>query len=157
METIAKQFANREGLLQDFWENRYLEEGEIWGQNPSLSCEKILKYTNDNPDILIPGIGYGRNAKFFVDKGFKVKGLLAFTVFSEQEPALQYYQNHKQLERNTFQLPNSKIIHFFDEIDLEKHFKNFKILEHILFEDFENHGSLGDHTHKLRLIIAQKN
>jgi SAM-dependent methyltransferase len=30
---------------------------------------------NNATDILIPGIGYGRNAKYFVEKGFNVTGI----------------------------------------------------------------------------------
>lgn len=61
----------------DFWELKFIDEQTTWGFEPSESAimckntflEKKVK------DILIPGIGYGRNAKTFIDNGIKVTGI----------------------------------------------------------------------------------
>jgi SAM-dependent methyltransferase len=63
--------------MKEYWESRFKEEGVMWKFEPSDSAlfaldlfrsEKINK-------ILIPGVGYGRNAKLFCDNGFNVTGI----------------------------------------------------------------------------------
>lgn len=61
----------------EFWEAAFEEKQEMWGFEPSNSAvltkdffvEKSLK------NILIPGIGYGRNAQIFEDNGMTVTGI----------------------------------------------------------------------------------
>ena len=61
----------------EFWESSFIEKQEMWGFEPSNSAiltkdffvEKSIK------NILIPGIGYGRNAQIFKDKGITVTGI----------------------------------------------------------------------------------
>jgi SAM-dependent methyltransferase len=61
----------------EFWESSFIEKQEMWGFEPSNSAvltkdffvEKSIK------NILIPGIGYGRNAQVFRDNGIKVTGI----------------------------------------------------------------------------------
>lgn len=60
-----------------FWEKIFIEKQEMWGFEPSNSAvltedffvEKSVK------NILIPGIGYGRNAQIFRDNGIDVTGI----------------------------------------------------------------------------------
>lgn len=49
----------------------------IWGQEPSNSAILIKDFFLEHKvlDILIPGVGYGRNAKVFCDNGIKVTGI----------------------------------------------------------------------------------
>ncbi|MBS1690371.1 MAG: class I SAM-dependent methyltransferase [Bacteroidetes bacterium] len=62
---------------QEFWEGAFSEKGEIWGFTPAQSAvatrdffvEKGVKH------VLIPGIGYGRNAQVFLDVGMDVTGI----------------------------------------------------------------------------------
>ncbi|WP_066254048.1 class I SAM-dependent methyltransferase [Neobacillus drentensis] len=63
--------------MTEFWESSFIENQMMWGFEPSDSA--IL--TNDFflekkvKDILLPGTGYGRNAKVFIDNGINVTGI----------------------------------------------------------------------------------
>ena len=63
--------------MKNFWELMFNEEKTTWGFEPSdsaiLSKDFFLK-TNAR-EILIPGIGYGRNAKIFCEHGLNVTGI----------------------------------------------------------------------------------
>lgn len=61
----------------EFWESSFIDKQTMWGFEPTDSAiltndfflEKKIK------DILIPGIGYGRNAKIFIQNGIDVTGI----------------------------------------------------------------------------------
>lgn len=63
--------------MGEFWEDNFIHKHEMWGFEPAKSAiltknffaEKGLK------NILIPGIGYGRNAQIFRDNGMSVTGI----------------------------------------------------------------------------------
>lgn len=63
--------------MAEFWEESFVSKREMWGLEPATSAviakdffeEKSLK------DILVPGVGYGRNAKVFTDNGMHVVGI----------------------------------------------------------------------------------
>jgi SAM-dependent methyltransferase len=63
--------------MTEFWESSFRDKQEMWGWEPADSAIKTLelfkKFGLNN--ILIPGFGYGRNAKIFTDNGFKVTGI----------------------------------------------------------------------------------
>lgn len=61
----------------DYWESKFKTEGTLWQFEPSdsaLLALDIFQSHNINK-ILIPGVGYGRNAKIFLDHGFNVTGI----------------------------------------------------------------------------------
>jgi len=61
----------------EYWESRFKEEGAMWKFEPSDSAMitmDLYKSKGINK-ILIPGFGYGRNAKLFYDNGFEVTGI----------------------------------------------------------------------------------
>ncbi len=66
-----------EQKMTEFWESSFRDKQSMWGfeaADAAISAadfflEKGLK------EILIPGFGYGRNAKVFADKGFHVTGI----------------------------------------------------------------------------------
>lgn len=63
--------------MTNFWEKLFIEKGALWDFNPSDStiiAAKLFQENNLNK-ILIPGVGYGRNAKLFIDRGFNVTGI----------------------------------------------------------------------------------
>jgi SAM-dependent methyltransferase len=63
--------------MTGYWESRFKNEGAMWKFEPSdsaISALKLFKYEKIN-EILIPGFGYGRNARLFLDNGFKVTGI----------------------------------------------------------------------------------
>lgn len=63
--------------MTEFWESSFRDKQEMWGLKPADSAistlELFKKYELNK--ILIPGFGYGRNAKIFTDNGFKVTGI----------------------------------------------------------------------------------
>lgn len=63
--------------MTEFWESSFIEKQTMWGFEPSDSAILIKNFFLENniKDILIPGIGYGRNAKIFTDNGINVTGI----------------------------------------------------------------------------------
>lgn len=63
--------------MEEFWESSFREKQTMWGFEPSdsaiFACDFFEK--KQLKDILIPGIGYGRNAKIFQDHGMNVTGI----------------------------------------------------------------------------------
>lgn len=63
--------------MTEFWEESFADKQEMWGLEAAASAvlanklflEKSIK------KVLIPGIGYGRNAQPFVDSGMQVTGI----------------------------------------------------------------------------------
>lgn len=63
--------------MTEFWENNFKKKQEMWGLKPTKSAllAKDLFIKKGIRNILIPGMGYGRNAKVFKDNGFDVTGI----------------------------------------------------------------------------------
>lgn len=61
----------------EFWESSFSEKQEMWGFAPSNSAvlTKDFFIQKSVKNILIPGIGYGRNAQIFRDNGITVTGI----------------------------------------------------------------------------------
>lgn len=61
----------------EFWESNFAEKQEMWGFEPSKSAviTKDFFIQNSLKNVLIPGIGYGRNAQIFIDNGMAVTGI----------------------------------------------------------------------------------
>jgi len=63
--------------MTEFWEESFAGKREMWGFEPARSAilAKDLFVEKSLKDILIPGIGYGRNAQVFRDNGMDVTGI----------------------------------------------------------------------------------
>jgi SAM-dependent methyltransferase len=63
--------------MTEYWESRFKNEGAMWKFEPADSAMYAVGLFKSNriSNILIPGIGYGRNAKLFIDNGFSVIGV----------------------------------------------------------------------------------
>ncbi len=63
--------------MTEFWETSFRDRQEMWGWEPADSAIDTLGLFKNYGlnKILIPGFGYGRNAKIFVEDGFKVTGI----------------------------------------------------------------------------------
>jgi SAM-dependent methyltransferase len=63
--------------MSEYWESRFKNEGAMWKFEPSDSAILAMKlFISENiRKILVPGFGYGRNAKLFIDNGFLVTGI----------------------------------------------------------------------------------
>lgn len=61
----------------DFWEKSFIEKQEMWGFEPSASAVSTRDFFvgKSVQHVLIPGIGYGRNAQVFRDSGMAVTGI----------------------------------------------------------------------------------
>ena len=208
--------------MQEYWNSRFTEEGQIWGETPSRSADLALeifkKYQVQS--VFVPGAGYGRNTKLFSAHGMhtvgieisevaynlakvfdpqtditlgsvfdlplitekydaiycfnvlhlftegnrqkvlnlcanilKTDGLLFFVVFSDQEAS---YGNGKKIEPHTYESKPGRPIHYYSERDLKAQFHDFSLLDNGVIEEKENHGSRGEHIHKLRYIAVKK-
>ncbi len=63
--------------MTEFWEASFRDKREMWGWEPADSAVLTLELfkKHELKKILIPGFGYGRNAKVFADNGFEVTGI----------------------------------------------------------------------------------
>ncbi|MEP2057718.1 MAG: class I SAM-dependent methyltransferase [Maribacter litoralis] len=63
--------------MTEFWENAFNNRQEMWGMTPTISAQLATEIFKKNgiKNILIPGIGYGRNAKPFIDNRIHVSGI----------------------------------------------------------------------------------
>jgi SAM-dependent methyltransferase len=61
----------------EFWESSFIEKQTMWGFEPTDSAilAKDFFLEKNVKGILLPGIGYGRNAKVFIDNGINVTGI----------------------------------------------------------------------------------
>ena len=63
--------------MTEFWEAAFVEKRRMWGNAPTQSA---LFAADDFAragigDVLLPGIGYGRNALPFLERGIRVTGI----------------------------------------------------------------------------------
>lgn len=63
--------------MTEFWEEAFKEKQEMWGSEPAKSAvlAKDFFVGQKIKSLLIPGIGYGRNAKIFMENGMTVTGI----------------------------------------------------------------------------------
>ncbi|MBT1710149.1 class I SAM-dependent methyltransferase [Fulvivirgaceae bacterium PWU5] len=63
--------------MAEFWETAFSEKHEMWGYEPAKSAVFTAEFflQKEVRNVLIPGIGYGRNAKVFQDNGMMVTGI----------------------------------------------------------------------------------
>ncbi|MEO8960506.1 MAG: class I SAM-dependent methyltransferase [Ginsengibacter sp.] len=63
--------------MTEFWEDNFMENQAMWGFEPSYSAilTKDLFVEKKIKNVLIPGIGYGRNSRIFRDNGMAVTGI----------------------------------------------------------------------------------
>jgi SAM-dependent methyltransferase len=64
-------------IMTEFWETSFQEKGAMSGADPTSSARSAAELFRERgyTDILIPGIGYGRNARPFLDAGMRVSGI----------------------------------------------------------------------------------
>jgi SAM-dependent methyltransferase len=63
--------------MSEFWEKAFKEKQEMWGLEPAKSTVLTNDFFVENgvKNVLIPGIGYGRNAQIFRENGMAVTGI----------------------------------------------------------------------------------
>lgn len=63
--------------MEEFWEENFVEKQEMWGLEPAKSALLANTFFMEKniQNVLIPGIGYGRNAQVFAANGMTVTGI----------------------------------------------------------------------------------
>lgn len=63
--------------MAEFWEEAFKDKQEMWGFEPAKSTVLTKDFFVEHKikNMLIPGIGYGRNAQIFIDNGMTVTGI----------------------------------------------------------------------------------
>lgn len=63
--------------MSEFWDNMFQKIGSAWSFEPTGSALQVSElFASENfGKVLIPGVGFGRNAKAFVEKGMDVTGI----------------------------------------------------------------------------------
>lgn len=84
--------------MTEFWEKAFNDKQEMWGFTPAKSAEltKQLFVENKVKSVLIPGIGYGRNAQIFKDSGIDVTGI------EISKKAIELAEKHFGTDMNIF-------------------------------------------------------
>ena len=83
---------------KEYWDRRFEDGGLIWGDLPSRTAVHALSLFEDHgiKSILIPGSGYGRNARFFSGADFIVSGVevseAACRMAQDYDPHSVYYE-----------------------------------------------------------------
>ena len=78
MSTLVKdKKLTDNNTMAEFWEESFKSKQEMWGFEPSVSTRLTFDFFQKQKltNILIPGIGYGRNAQIFRNHGIKVTGI----------------------------------------------------------------------------------
>lgn len=119
----------------EFWEINFIEKQEMWGFEPSNSALQTKDFfvKNSVKNILIPGIGYGRNAQIFKENGINVTGIeISKTAIAMAEK--HYGSNIKIYHGSVTDMPFDNcqydgifcygLIHLLDRIEREKLIKD---------------------------------
>lgn len=63
--------------LHEYWNERFLSGGLLWGESPSpIAVEAVERFSRAGVRrVLVPGAGYGRNARLFSESGFEVEAI----------------------------------------------------------------------------------
>jgi len=83
--------------MNTFWEERFSDEGRIWGDIPSRSAGHAIGLFKKAGvhEVLVPGSGYGRNAVAFARAGFQVTGIeisaTAFSLAQQNNQEIRYH------------------------------------------------------------------
>lgn len=116
--------------MSEFWEQLYREQGTLWDFQPADSAivaSELFKHHKFS-SVLIPGSGYGRNAKLFIEHGFTVTGIevsqTAIDLANESGIAYTSYQNsltEMPLSNDTYDgIFCYATLHLFDEPERQK-------------------------------------
>ncbi|MDF3029012.1 MAG: Methyltransferase type 11 [Fluviicola sp.] len=82
----------------EFWEASFIEKQEMWGLDPanSTAITTDIFVQNAVKKVLIPGIGYGRNARPFLESGMSVTGI------EISETAIELLKKHYGTQINVY-------------------------------------------------------
>ncbi|RUS45856.1 bifunctional 2-polyprenyl-6-hydroxyphenol methylase/3-demethylubiquinol 3-O-methyltransferase UbiG [Cohnella sp. AR92] len=118
--------------MRDYWNNRFNNEGYIWGEEPSKTVidAKRLFALNDVKTILVPGAGYGRNTKILSDT-FQVDAIEIST--EAINLAREWDKRSYFIEGSIFELSTSNkcydAIYCYDLLHLFAQIERIKLIE----------------------------
>lgn len=117
--------------MREFWEKAFRSNQEMWGFEPApstvLTKDFFLKHNVKN--VLIPGIGYGRNAQIFMKNGMTVTGIeisqtaidLAQKHFGSAFPIYQGSVSEMPFDKNLYDgIYCYALIHLLDKSERKK-------------------------------------
>ena len=120
--------------MTEFWESVYRSNEQMWGEQPTDNARTVLELFKRNKikDVLIPGFGYGRNAKVFYDNGMEVSGIEISKTAIER--ARKYFGNDVSIHRGSvtempFDQTRYESIYCYSLIHLLNKFKRLKLIE----------------------------
>lgn len=63
--------------MGEFWEEAFVRSQLMWGLEPTVAAVRACQEFAERrvKSVLVPGVGYGRNAKVFLDAGMSVTGI----------------------------------------------------------------------------------
>lgn len=63
--------------MTEFWESAFRNNERMWGEIVTDNAFRVFELLQEHntKSVLIPGFGYGRNARVFYDNGFDVTGI----------------------------------------------------------------------------------
>lgn len=119
-------------MKEEFWESLFKNGGTSWGFEPAesaiLAADQFYNHRFSN--VLIPGIGYGRNAKPFIEKGMAVTGIeiskTAIDLLKDTFPQLKAY--HGSVLDMPFNTETYDGIYCYALIHLFNHHERKKII-----------------------------
>ncbi len=87
--------------MNEFWEAAYKSHKKMWGEKPTDNALNVLELfqRNEIKSVLIPGFGYGRNAKVFYDQGIQVAGIEISKTAIER--ARKYFGNEVSIHQGS--------------------------------------------------------
>lgn len=120
--------------MSEFWDDKYKSIGTIWTFEPAESAIQACALFKEKgfQKILIPGAGYGRNAKIFVDNEFEVTGIeISETAIRlGRENGLEYPVHQGSVSRMPFDqtlydgIFCHALVHLFNQNDRRKFLGN---------------------------------
>ena len=117
--------------MTDFWEETFKNKLEVWGFEPSKSTLIVNDFFVENKvnNVLVLGIGYGRNAQVFLKNGMTVSGIeisktamdLAHNHFGNQLLIHHGSVTEMPFDKNLYDgIYGYAIIHFLDKNERAK-------------------------------------
>ncbi len=63
--------------MPEYWETAFSTNPTMWGENPADNAYTVLDLFQEHgiKTMLVPGFGYGRNAKVFSEQGISLTGI----------------------------------------------------------------------------------
>jgi SAM-dependent methyltransferase len=96
-DKVCENLTSSSAGMKGFWDSSFIEHKAMWGFEPTNSAviAKDLFIAQGIKDVLIPGIGYGRNARVFMENDIKVTGIEISPTAIEM--AKEYYSSDMEI------------------------------------------------------------